>query len=114
MKNFDFLLGTPKGKKKTKLDHDYRNHVISVTANIDQDDEARWEIYNIIISRLLEDKKTNAITEIKYRITDGENPNKVILDILERENDDIDNMVWGLKKKISEFLEEDFMKQFLI
>jgi hypothetical protein len=50
--------------------------------------KCRWETYNVIIETLLSKVDTHYFEEIKYRLTDGEDPNIVILDIIEREVDD--------------------------
>jgi hypothetical protein len=60
--------------------------------------KCRWETYNVIIETLLSKGDTHYFEEIKYRLTDGEDPNIVILDIIEREVDDENGLVWLLKK----------------
>ena len=45
-------------------------------------------------------------------MTDGENPNEIILDIIHRHSDTVDGMIWFLKRRIEEYLEDDFYKKF--
>jgi hypothetical protein len=52
--------------------------------------------------------------EVKYRLTDGENPNQVILDIINRDLDSVNGLVWLLKRRIEEYIEEDFIRRFYI
>jgi hypothetical protein len=80
---------------------------------LDEDKQARWETYDLIISDFMENGKEWAFEEIKYRITDGEDPNKVILDIIERDSDNIDSLSWFLKRRIEEYIEDDFFSRFL-
>ncbi len=49
---------------------------------------------------------------MKYRLTDGEDPNKVILDIIEREVDEINGLIWILKRRIEDYIEDDYIKRF--
>lgn len=108
----DFLLKTSKGKHST-LDKAYNKHIICVLENLDEETESRWETYSLIIMQLVKQGKTDTFKEIKYRITDGEDPNLIILDILEREADDMDGLIWFLKRRIEEYVEDDFFKRFL-
>ena len=99
-----------KAKFKTPtLDKFYTRYLNNVLQNISEKDEIRWELYNIIIQELYDTNNDIFINEIKYRITDGENPNNVFLDILEKSN--IGNL-WFIKKRLEEFEEEDFFKMF--
>lgn len=105
------LLTTGHGKKST-LDKAYNQHLTNILNTLDEELQTRWETYSFIVEKLLEDGKSNYLKEIKYRLTDGENPNEIILDILEREADNMDGLTWMLKRRIEEFLEEDFFKRF--
>jgi len=99
-------------RKKTALDKAYYKHLNSLLDTIDEEKEARWETYNLIIQELINQGKGDYFKEIKYKLTDGEDPNKVILAIIEREVDEPDNLIWILKKRIEEYLEEDNIKRF--
>jgi hypothetical protein len=52
----------------------------------------------------------NSFDEIKYRITDGENPNVVILDVVNRFLDD-NYILWLIKPNIEFFIDEDLIKK---
>lgn len=108
-----FLL-QPSQSKKSSLDKAYVRHIASVLKTINEDEEDRWEIYSIIIQELIKDGKEAYLKEIKYRLSDGENPNEVMLDIIARESDNINNLIWFLKRRIEEYLEDDFYKKFYL
>lgn len=62
------------------------NKFVSTNIIKNELDEEKWEIYKSLFS-LFKNEYTNIAEEIQYRITGGENPNKVFLDILNREKD---------------------------
>jgi hypothetical protein len=49
--------------------------------------------------------------EIKYRLTDGEDPNLVIISILDKFQND-SGFLWLIRKTIENYIEEDFENQF--
>lgn len=110
----NILLLTPGAGKKSILDKAYNKHLTNILNELNEELETRWETYSFIIERLIQDGKAIYLKEIKYRLTDGENPNEVILDILEREAENMDGLTWMLKKRIEEFIEEDFFRNFYI
>jgi hypothetical protein len=67
-----------------------------------------------LVCFFLNQNKYEYVNEIKYRITDGEDPNIVILDIIERDSDNIDSVTWFFKRRIEEYIEDDYFKRFLI
>jgi hypothetical protein len=107
----NFLLKAGQGKKTT-LDKAYCKHINRVIETLDEEKEARWETYNIIIQELINEGKEDYFQEIKYRLTDGEDPNQVILDIINREVDEVNGLIWFLKRRIEEYLEEDYLRKF--
>lgn len=107
-----FILKTGSGKTST-LERAYNRHINCVLGSLDEEQECRWETYNLIMSSLVEQGNLNYYKEMKYRITDGEDPNLVILDMLERELENFDGLVWFLKRRVEEYVEEDFYKRFL-
>ena len=108
-----FLLNPSHGKA-SKLDFEYHKHIIKVIETLSEEDEERWEIYSAVIEQLINDGKNHYFKEIKYRLTDGENPNEVILDILEKENENIDGSMWFFKRRIEEYIDDDYFKRFLL
>lgn len=106
-----FILKNVRTKNST-LDRAYNIHINSVLSELDEENESRWEIYNIILTKLTQQTNQDYFGELKYRLTDGEDPNIIILDFLERETFNIDNLVWHLKRRVEEFLDEDLFKRF--
>jgi hypothetical protein len=100
--------------KKSKLDKAYNEHLKNIIHSINEEEEGRWETYSVIIEQLVKQGKDNYLEEIKYRLTDGENPNEVILSIIEKESDNVDALTWFFKKRVEEYLEEDYFKRFYI
>jgi hypothetical protein len=101
-------------RKKTILDKVYSSHIYNIISNLDEEEEDRWETYNLIITELLNTDSKDYFDEVKYRLTDGENPNQVILDIINRDLDNVNGLVWLLKRRIEEYIEEDFIRRFYI
>lgn len=109
----NFLMKAGQGKR-TALDKAYYKHINTVLENLDEENQIRWETYNIVIQELINQGKTNYFQEIKYRLTDGEDPNDVMLDIIERESDEIDGLIFFFKRRIEEYREDDYLKRFYI
>jgi hypothetical protein len=98
--------------KKTRLDKLYYDHVNYLLSGIDEDEEIKWETYGLIIENLLNQGDKNLLEELKYRMTDGENTNEIILDMIHRHSESVDGIVWFLKRRVEEYLEDDFYKKF--
>ncbi len=98
--------------KKSALDKAYSKHISIILESLDEEKEGRWETYNIIIQELINEGKGDYFQEIKYRLTDGEDPNQVILDIINREVDEINGLIWFLKRRVEEYLEDDYIRRF--
>ena len=113
MRNNNFLF-QPGHSKKSTLDKAYQKHVNNLLKTLDEDEEYRWDSYSIVIEQLMQQGKKNYFDELKYRVSDGENPNKVMLDIIEREYENIDGLTWYFKRRIEEYLEEDYFKRFYL
>jgi len=112
MEIFDFIVKAGTGKHTT-LDNEYKKIINNVISTNDEDKEIRWETYNLIIMQLFNTDGGKYFHEIKYRITDGEDPNYVILDIISRyKESDLSYLVWNLKRRIDEYVEDDFYKRF--
>jgi hypothetical protein len=105
-----FIIKSGRGKN-TILDKEYKNLIETVVDNEEKED--RWEVYNLVINELFKIDNGIYFQEIKYRLTDKEDPNKVILDVLSRyENHSLTGFVFFLKKRIEEYTEDDFFKRF--
>ena len=111
MKAKKINFGAGQGNKST-LDKAYNRHVNNLRETLDEEKQERWETYNAIIQELINEGKIEIFTEIKYRVTDGEDPNDVILDIIEKNGDDINGLIWFLKRRIEEYQESDYIRRF--
>ena len=99
--------------KKTRLDKIYQKHINCLFETLEEEDEIRWETYGLVVDQLMNQGHKNVLKEVKYRLTDNENPNSVMLDLIARYSDSMDGLVWLLKRRIEDYLEDDFYKRFL-
>jgi hypothetical protein len=107
----NFLFKANHGKT-TLLDQAYHKHIKSIIETLDDEKEARWETYNLVIQEFINQGKASYFNEIKYRLTEGEDPSQVILDIIDREGDSVNGLIWFLKRRIEEYIEDDFLRRF--
>ncbi|MCB0510791.1 MAG: hypothetical protein KDC82_08500 [Bacteroidetes bacterium] len=104
---------TESGNKKDNiLDKMYGRLIKEKLRTISEEDEERWYIYDTILYELKREHNYQSYDEIKYRLTDGENPNEVFYDIILR-GDYSSSLIWLFKKKIEEFIEDDKYNRFL-
>lgn len=114
METNNFIVKKGSGKN-TILDKAYSELINDVLQTSDDEKEGRWETYNLIIKELFKVDDGLYFQEIKYRFTDGENPNSVILNILSRyDTNDLSSLVWILSNRVQEYAEEDFFQRFCI
>lgn len=113
MENQVFLLN-PNHSKNSALDKAYQKFVFDLTEKLTRDEESRWELYSTIIEILLKEGKKEYYKEMKYRLSDGENPNQIMLDIINTELEDGNLVLSFFKPIIEDYLEEDFFKRFLL
>lgn len=111
MKANRLLLKAGQGKNST-LDKAYNKHINDLFSKLDEEKQERWETYNIIIQELIKEGKLESYCEIKYRLTDGEDPNDVILDIIDRNVDEVNGLVWFFKRRLEEYQEDDYLRRF--
>ena len=112
MEVYNFIVKRGSGKN-TRLDKAYSELINGVIQTSDEEIEGRWETYNLIIKELFTIDDGAYFQEIKYRITDGEDPNYVILEIISRyKESELSYLVWSLKRRIDEYVEDDFYKRF--
>lgn len=109
----DFLIKACHGKQTT-LDKAYNRHIKKIIQTLDDELEGRWEVYNLIMDELINQGKSDCFNEFRYRLTDGENANSIILSIIEREGVEINGLIWLLKRRLEEYAEDDFIKRFYI
>jgi hypothetical protein len=113
MKTKQFLLTANQGYRTT-LDKAYNKHINSVLTTLDEEQEIRWETYNLIMNELIAQGDKTCVKEVKYRLSDGEDPNSVLLDIINRNTDNVNSLVWFLKRRLEEYLEDDNFNRFFI
>lgn len=109
METYNFVFKSGPGRTKT-LDRHYIKLIKDMLQNVSEEKKDRWEVYNIIIEELLTLGLGNYFTELKYRITDGEDINHVLLDITNR--DDVSHFLTLFNNRLKEFIEEDFYDRF--
>jgi hypothetical protein len=111
MKDFNITIKAGTGKFNN-LDKEYNNLITSTMANVDSETKLRWETYSIIMDELLNIDRIDCFEEAKYRLTDGEDPNKVMIDMIDR-NKNTSGLLWFIRKRLQEYIEEDFYNRFL-
>lgn len=113
MEYFEFIVKN--GKENSQiLDKHYRKLINEIILKNNEEVEARWEIYNLIIREFFSIDNGRYFQEIKYRLTDGEDPNLVLLEIIARYDiNELTYLITMLKKRIEEYIDEDFFNRFL-
>jgi len=107
----NFLFKTSQ-TRKTALDKAYNKHIKTIIDNFDEENEERWEIYNLIMQEFINQGKISYLEEMKYRLTDGEDPNKILLDMIDIEMYNVNDLIWILKKRVEEYMDDDYLKRF--
>ena len=69
--------------KKSRLDKLYFDYINYLLCDLNEEDEIKWETYGLVIEHLLTQGHKSVLKELKYRMTDGENPNLIILDMIQ-------------------------------
>lgn len=110
MKDANFNTETVTNKYNI-LDKMYDKLIKEKLRNVDKEGEERLETYDLIVYELKREGNFKVYDEVKYRITDGENPNQVFHDIIHR-GDYSSGLIWLLKKRIDEYIEEDSYRRF--
>lgn len=96
---------------KSFLSRIYRNHILQEKILANPSNMERWDVYDMILIELKELGYKSEIEEILYRITDDENPNDVILDVLRRLPDKSINLIICMNN-VMIFDDEDWGKIF--
>lgn len=110
MRDFDFTIKAGSGSY-SNLDKEYNKFLNEILKKVDECKLHRWETYNLIMEEFINSGFDNIFEEIKYRLTDGEDPNEIMLDVINRENN-ISGLIWQLKRRIEHYKEEDFYERF--
>tara|TARA_R110001632_G_scaffold126231_2_gene239737 strand:+ start:3854 stop:4192 length:339 start_codon:yes stop_codon:yes gene_type:complete len=94
------------------LDKEYNRYLEKTLKKIKDDDIlCRWDTYTLIMEELVNLNKLDLFDEVRYRITDNEDPNQVMFDILNK-SETLSGLLWLIKKRIKEFINEDFENRF--
>jgi hypothetical protein len=108
----NFILKNGKGKS-TNLDKAYNNLINEVRWGC-ENTLAKWDVYNLIIKELIQLEGGRYFKEFQYRFTDGESPNKILLDIFDNiDPSEISGLCWSLKRRVEDFLIEDYVERFI-
>ncbi len=92
---------------KTILDKKFHSFIKN---NMNDIKIERVSVYETIISELLWLDKIELINEIKYRVTENEDPNDVLIDTLE--NDEVCYVMNAYINQLKDFRNEDIMDRF--
>lgn len=107
----NFIIESEKSDNKI-LNRTYKNFLVKTITNADDDLFGRWEIYNMVMQELVNMGYHTEFNEIKYRLTDGEDVNHVILDVLNRV--DKTNMLHFMQRNVERFIEDDRYSRFFM
>lgn len=110
MEDLDFTIKNGSGTY-SNLDKEYNKFINKTLRELDETENNRWDIYNLIMDELIRLELHTVFEEIKYRLTDGENPNTIMFDVVNREEFETE-LTWFLINKIEEYIEEDFYNLF--
>ncbi len=69
--------------RESLLDNEFRTFVFERTYKADYEEKEKWRMYNTILTELRWLGDEQSVDEIKYRITDGEDPKKVFKETTE-------------------------------
>jgi hypothetical protein len=75
--------------------------------------EERYEVYSIIMKTLVTKHNKNYLSELKHRLIYKENINNILIDFINREEDNIETVIWQLKYRLEEYSENDLIAKFL-
>lgn len=95
----------------SKLDKEYNNYINKTLRELDEEKGNRWDIYNLFMNELITLGLRTVFEEVKYRLTDGEDPNHIMLDVINREGN-LSELSWFIKGRVEEYIDEDFFKRF--
>ena len=93
------------------LDKTYEIFIRNLFSNSDEDTYERWLTYDTIIKELILLDKLNYFDELKYRVTGGDNPIDVLMDIINKDNE-TRTYLWTHLQKLKEYKNEDLTKRF--
>lgn len=110
MNKLDFFIKSGYGKYSV-LDKEYNNLILSVLSSGEEREIKRWEVYNIIMGELLHIDEYASFEEVKYRITDGDDPIEVFMSIVNKHKK-ISTILCGLSNTILDYKYKDKFMTF--
>ena len=103
-----FTIKLNKGKFNY-LDKSYQKLILETSQ--DDTDLERWVIYSKIIDEVIHVSNKTEFKNIKYRLTDGEDPNIVMSSLIKKYSDN-SVLLQSLEIFIKTFIDEDWVKEF--
>ena len=110
MKNFNIKIKADNSKFNS-LDKEFNQLINQSLSDDDNDKKARWETYSVIMDELININEIASFEELKYRLTDGEDINKVMLYVINKHKNS-STLLWFIEKRIMEYIDEDFYNRF--
>lgn len=93
------------------LDKLYNKFIKNSLTDTDEETIERWYTYEAIMTELIGIGRINYFEEVKYRLTGGEDPNDIIIDIITRDNE-VKTYLWAHLRRLKDYKNEDLMKRF--
>jgi hypothetical protein len=112
MKEINIKIKAGSGKFNN-LDKQYNQFIKKIMSNVDEETKQRWETYSVIMDELININRFDYFEESKYRLTDGEDPNTVMIDMIDRTKN-TSGLLWLIRKRIQEYMDEDFYNRFYL
>ena len=110
--DYKFIIKAGNGKYNN-LDKAYNNFIQKNVSSTNKETKLRFETYCLIMNELISMNELESFEEAKYRLTDGENPNHVMIDLIDKYKDD-SHTLWFIRKRIVDYIDEDFYNLFCI
>lgn len=98
--------------KHNELDKAYNRLIQSHLNSCDDNEKERWVTYSSVIDEIIDLKQMNSFRELKYRITDGENINKVLISII-NDNSELKTELKKYLRTLQLYDDVDFMKRYI-
>ena len=92
------------------LDKKYNNY-LKQSVNLNEKTVERWITYDVIINEIIQLGKINYFDEFKYRLTGGEDPNQILIEIINKDNE-TRTYLWHHLKRLKFFINDDLMRRF--
>jgi hypothetical protein len=93
------------------LDKIYKRFIIDSLTEHDEDTKERFYTYDSIMSELILLGEISSFEEIKYRLTGGEEPNQVMVEVLNRDKY-VRDYLWTYLSRIDGYIEDDIRDRF--